>query len=124
MNYLGLDYGLVHIGVSLATGPLAEPLATINTPNLREHLLRLIDTYHIDEIIIGIPDNISPTALKKFQSYLIDLPCNLRYADETLSTHDALQSLNHTKNRRRKKLEHSVAATIILQNWLDSNSLA
>jgi len=56
MNCLGLDYGLKHVGVALATGPLAEPLTTLPTKSAVQLIKQLVDDNSIRTIIIGRPD--------------------------------------------------------------------
>ncbi|OGD10235.1 hypothetical protein A2397_02580 [Candidatus Amesbacteria bacterium RIFOXYB1_FULL_44_23] len=122
MNYIGIDYGLKSIGLSIATGPLAEPLATISKDQIFNILPTLCSTHNVKDLVIGFPDgNIRPL-VEKFYQQLEGLGYICHLADETLSSRDALASLSHKKARKRKILEHAVAATIILQNWLDSHS--
>ena len=113
MNYLGLDYGAAHIGVALATGPLAEPLATLNTNTCISELEILISQHNIKGIIIG-------NAASDFLNQLAIFNLPIHQTDETLSSQDAVKSLLHTTQSRRQQLEHSAAAAIILQSWLDS----
>ncbi len=116
MNILGLDYGAKYIGVALATSPLAEPLTTIPTDRFFAELPALIEKHQVTHIIIG---DQTP------QEFIAQLKTNnqeLITIDETLSSHDARQSLLHTTQTRRKENEHSVAAAIILQSWLDSTT--
>ena len=128
MNYLGLDYGTKHIGVALATGPLAEPLITIPPSKALKLIAELVKKYDISEIVIGQPDKVLKLEFKKFVNYLLAkretrfeiVNCELKIVDETLSSMDARQSLLHTTQKRRRTGEHSAAASIILQNWLDS----
>ncbi|MEK9201124.1 MAG: RuvX/YqgF family protein [Patescibacteria group bacterium] len=114
MNILGLDYGASHIGVALATGPLAGPLTTLSPRALIPSLKDIIKKHHIEAIIIGMHD-------ASMHDTLLQFGIPIHEVDETLSSHDARQSLLHTTQTRRKQYEHSVAATIILQSWLDSN---
>ncbi|MBI2587234.1 pre-16S rRNA-processing nuclease YqgF [Candidatus Amesbacteria bacterium] len=115
MNVLGLDYGQKHIGVALATGPLAEPLTTIPTQNALQLIKELIKKHHIKAIIIGMHD-------ASMHDTLMQLGLPVYEVDETLSTQDAVKSLFHTTQKRRQTKEHSVAATLILQFWLDSEN--
>ena len=114
MNYLGLDYGQSHIGVALATGPLAEPLTTIPTKTALRLIKELIKKHNINAIIIGIPHASIHNTLEQ-----LGLP--VYEVDETLSSHDARESLMHTTQKRRRVGEHTAAAAIILQSWLDSH---
>ncbi len=119
MNYLGLDYGQKNIGVALAIGPLAEPLITFSTAKSISLIKALVEKHHIDEIIIGQPDKLLESEFKGFVDQLSILNRPLSIVDETLSSHDARQALLHTSRTRRKNSEHAVAATIILQSFLD-----
>ena len=113
MNYLGLDYGENHIGIALATGPLAEPLTTIPTNQLTQKLPELIKTHHIQGLVVGKYHASIHATFSQF-----GLP--VYFQDETLSSHDARQSLLHKSQTGRKLGEHAAAAAIILQSWLDS----
>jgi putative transcription antitermination factor YqgF len=120
MNFLGLDYGIKKIGVALATGPLAEPLATFATSRSMAQIQDLAKAHHIDLIVIGQPDKSLGLEFNKFINSLKVNNLKLKIVDETLSSHDARQSLSHTSPKRRKAEEHAVSATLILQNFLDS----
>ncbi|MEK7163556.1 MAG: Holliday junction resolvase RuvX [Patescibacteria group bacterium] len=121
MIYLGLDYGTAKIGVALATGPLAEPLATFDTKSSIKKIKELIVKLQIEKIIIGKPDKSLSFEFEKFVNLLNPdlIGSKLKIVDETLSSHDARLALLHTTQTRRKEKEHSVAAAIILQSWLD-----
>lgn len=124
MNYLGLDYGLKHIGVALAIGPLAEPLTTMSTKEALQLIKFLATKHRIDQIIIGRPDNSLKLEFENFVNSLKikNLKLKLKIVDETLSSHSARQALLHTTQKRRRLGEHAAAASIILQSWLDSHS--
>ena len=112
MNYLGLDYGEKHVGVALAQGPLAEPLRSIWRKQAVQLIKPLVKQYDIGAIVVG-------DCPESFLNELSQLDVPVYTADETLSTQDATHSLLHTTKTRRRNLEHSVAAALILQNWLD-----
>ncbi len=120
MNYLGLDYGTRHLGIALAAGPLAEPLTSVATSEAFRILPRLIETHQIKSIIIGLAEGPIRPDLEKFIHRLKILGCPVITHEETLSTRDAVRSLLHTTKSRRKAREHSAAAALILQSWLDS----
>jgi len=114
MNYLGLDYGAVKIGVALATGPLAEPLTTLKTTKALQSIKLLLDKHNIDNIVVG-------DCPESFLDKLSQLSIVYR-VDETLSSHDARQALMHTTQKKRRNEEHAAAAAIILQSWLDAST--
>lgn len=112
MNTLGIDYGERWIGVAVAEGQLATPLITLKTETALTQLNELISKWQISKLIIGdCPKNFLRN-LKEFNLEIIQ-------ADETLSSHDARQSLLHTTQTKRKQKEHAVAAALILQSWID-----
>jgi RNase H-fold protein (predicted Holliday junction resolvase) len=113
MSYLALDYGSSHIGVAISNGILAEPLTTVPTKIALSSIKEIIKKYKIEGLIIGDTD---PEFLIRLK--LMNIPIYI--VDETLSSFDARQSLLHTSQKRRKQKEHSAAAAIILQSWLDS----
>lgn len=115
MNYLGLDYGQKNIGVALATGPLAEPLTTIPTKSALQLIKELIEKHHIETLVIGMHHASMDNTFEQ-----LGLP--VYYQDETLSSHDARESLFHTTQKRRRAGEHAASAAIILQSWLDSHT--
>jgi putative transcription antitermination factor YqgF len=113
MSYLGLDYGSSHIGVAISTGSLAEPFTTLPTKSAISSIKELIKKHSIDGLIIG---DVNSEFLIRLKS--LNLP--VYQVDETLSTRDAQVALLHTSQTRRKQKEHSAAAALILQSWLDS----
>lgn len=121
MNYLGLDYGTSHIGVAIATGPLASPLTTISTSSAPKLLKALVDKHQITALIIGVSDTRSNATVSELTAELSFLNLPVYLVDETLSSHDARTALLHTTKSRRKDLEHAASAAIILQTWLDNN---
>lgn len=113
MKYLGIDYGEKHVGVAMADGLLATPLDTFETSQALALIKRIIEKDKFTKIIIGdCPDS--------FLQNLIELGIDVCQTDETLSSHDARNKLLHRTPKKRQELEHSVAAAIILQTWLDS----
>jgi RNase H-fold protein (predicted Holliday junction resolvase) len=113
MNVLGIDYGEKHVGVALAEGPLASPLITLNTQTAISEINKLVSKHKIEKIIIG-------DCPLEFVNLLKTVNCELEIVDETLSSHDARQSLLHTTQNKRREKEHAAAAAIILQSWIDS----
>ena len=115
MNYLGLDYGESHVGVAIATGPLAQPLTTLDTKKALLSIKQLVEMQSINAVVIG---NSSPEFLFGLKSMGVPV----HQVDETLSSVDAVEMLKHTTQSKRKSLEHSAAAAVILQSFLDSHT--
>jgi len=122
IKYLGIDYGEKRIGLALADSEtkIATPFKVVK--NLYE-IIKLIKTEGINELVIGIPYQITNYQLpitnefKKFIETIkneISLP--IRMVDERLSSKaaDALFGDKKTKAQR-----DTIAAMLILQNYLD-----
>lgn len=125
--YLGLDYGLAHVGVAYSEHMLATPLPILpNDDRLIINLKSLIKEYHISHIVLGLPSGPVENAVRTFATNLqaaTKLP--VIFHDETLSSHDAKSQLIASgASRSRRKDEHSVAAALILEDYLESATLS
>lgn len=115
---LGIDYGLKNIGLAISEGLLAEPKETLKIKNTIIGLRAIEKKVHewgIEKIVIGISEGKSKIRALSFGKKLenmLDLP--VEFADETLSTYEANAS------GRKNSSDHSKAAAIILQRYLDS----
>lgn len=133
MRTVGIDYGDKRIGVSYSDilGMLAGESFTINVTNPEGALKELCDSikaHNVSEIVLGYPKHmnadIGDRAKKseEIAGYLkreTGLPVILW--DERCTTVDAHRILTETGNRGKKRREKvdSVAASLILQNYLD-----
>ena len=124
MRYLGIDFGLRHVGLALADGPLAEPLGEKKYTMLSElfnYLKRLGEEQEIDKIIIGLPEGKMAETIRKFGTELAELTGReVIYQDETLSSWEAKSKLLAAGvPQKKRRLDHQAAAALILQNFLD-----
>ncbi len=120
---LGIDYGEAKIGLAISEGELAQPLGVIETNNWREEIGRICQTQGIEKIIVGISEGKEAQKTREFGEELKNLMgVPLEYFDETLTSKVAVEKLNEAGKPRMKKKssEHGFAATIILQDYLDS----
>lgn len=129
---MGLDVGTKTIGVALSD-PLyliAQAHTTIKRTTLAADLAaveELIDAFSIQEMIIGLPKHMnnqmsdSARRAKSFGAELTKKGYAVFYQDERLSTVQANTVLKKTGVRRekRKTVVDAIAATFILQQWLD-----
>lgn len=129
---MGLDVGTKTIGVALSD-PLyliAQAHTTIKRATLSADLAaveELIGAFTIHEIIIGLPKHMnnqmsdSARRAKSFGAELTKKGYAVFYQDERLSTVQANAVLKKTGVRRenRKTVVDAIAATFILQQWLD-----
>lgn len=134
MRYLGLDLGSRTLGVAISdlTGIIASSYTIIRHNEEYDRLVDEVKTIvlekKVDEIVLGLPKNMNNTIGPKgelsfqFKEKLeknIQIPVHL--VDERLTTKQATDLLisNDTSRKKRKKVIDSVAATIILQSYLD-----
>lgn len=134
MRYLGLDLGSRTLGISVsdATGMIASSYQTIRHQEEYDRLLNevssIVDELNVGAIVLGYPKNMNNTVGPKgklslqFKEKLekkLNIPIYLQ--DERLSTKSATDMLimGNMSRKNRKKVVDSVAATIILQTFLD-----
>ncbi len=136
MRILGLDVGSKTIGVAVSDelNLIAQGVTTLKRKGLRldiEDLLRMIEEFKVEKVVVGLPKNMNgslgPSAkmvlslveeLKKF----VDLP--IITWDERLSTVAAQKALLEAdvSRKKRKQVIDKVAALLILQGYLDSQT--
>ncbi len=134
MRYLGLDLGSRTLGVAVSdkTGLIATSLRTIRHNEEYDRLLDevqgLVNELDIDAIVLGFPKNMNNSIGPKgelsldFKSKLEEkLTIPIYLEDERLTTVTANNVLisGNVSRKDRKKVVDSVAATIILQSYLD-----
>jgi len=133
---LCLDYGEKRIGVAVSdeTGAIAQPLTVIIRKNRQKDLAALAELaarYRPERIVIGYPVRLDGTLgiqcekVTRFAALLsAHLQVSVELWDETLSTREADEILRHSsiKREKRKELVDKLAASIILQNYLNALS--
>ena len=125
MRYLGLDLGTKTLGVAVSdtTLTISSSLKTIRFEenNYDQALLELEDLvkeYNVEKIDLGFPKNMNNTVGESGEN-CFNLPVIMQ--DERLSTVEATNYMieaNTSRKMRKVKID-SVAATIILQTYLD-----
>lgn len=137
MKILALDIGTVRIGI--ATSDIMEIIASAyetyrrkNFPEDVKYVASLISKLDAGEVVIGLPLKLDGTAGQSVEmakafgeelAKLVQVP--IVYQDERLSTVSAERILIESGMRREKRKDKidSVAATIILQTYLDKKCL-
>ena len=134
MKYLGLDLGSRTLGVSQsdATGTIASSYTVIRHNEEYERLIlevkKIVADLKAEAIVLGFPKNMNNTIGPKGELSLnfkekleqeLDIPIYLQ--DERLTTKTATDTLimGNVSRKKRKKVVDSIAATIILQSYLD-----
>ena len=133
MTYLGLDLGSKTCGIAISdrTGLIASSLEVIRYQDYEELINKLnniVISRNVDAFVLGNPKNLDGSLSKRseitfeFKKILEDrFRLNVIMQDERLSTVEAERMLisNDTKRKNRKKVIDKIAATIILQSYLD-----
>ncbi|WP_317310089.1 Holliday junction resolvase RuvX [Clostridium thermobutyricum] len=133
MRILGLDVGQKTVGVAISDplGFTAQGITTIRRTKKSQDILevkKICDEYSVEKIVIGLPKNMDGSIgfagekIKEFSEALkevIDL--EMIFWDERLTTvaaHRAMIEADLSRSKR-KKIVDKVAATYILQGYLD-----
>ena len=135
MRCLGLDVGTKTIGIAVsdAMGMIATGVETIHrTSKERDYnrLKELVAQYEATTMVVGFPKNMNGTigeraeACRTMAEELKTVFPGMEVVlwDERLSTvaaHRVLLEADMSRNKRKKVVD-TVAAVIILQNYLDS----
>ena len=126
---LGIDHGDARIGLAISDelGMLAH------TPDTAARVAQVVVERGIGNIILGLPKNMDGTtgaAAEKVRAFAEKLralvTCPVRLWDERLTTVAAQRSLHEAGRNAKQSREviDQVAAQLILQGWLDSQSFA
>lgn len=119
MRILGVDFGEKRIGLAIADDFLAEPLGTVKS---KKALVRVCQKQGIEKIIIGISEGKMAKKTRRFGEKLGQLTgLPIEYQDETLTTKQAEELMLQAgkSKKRRQRQTDTIAATLILQNYLD-----
>ncbi|WP_036728475.1 MULTISPECIES: Holliday junction resolvase RuvX [Peptoniphilus] len=131
---LGLDIGDKWIGVAVSDllGITAQPLVTIKRESNKqayEDIYNLIKENNIAKVVVGLPKNMNNTlgpqsekVLKFSEKLKNKYGVEIIYIDERMTTISANRILIEGEVRRenRKQYVDKIAATYILQTYLDS----
>lgn len=135
MRILGIDYGDSRIGVAVSDpfGWTAQGIETIYRNNTAvspvKRIARLVDEYGAEKVVVGFPKNMNDTVGprgKETQEFINMLKKRLKVEvvswDERLTTVAANRVMHETgtKISKKKHIVDMIAATYILQGYLDS----
>lgn len=135
MRVLALDLGSKRIGVAVSddAGTVATPIATLarhgDRPRLHREIAELVQEWEAGLLLLGLPialdgsEGPAATAVLAERDELaavVGVPVEVH--DERLTTRiadRALRERGDLDSRARKALVDQVAASVILQDWLD-----
>ncbi len=137
MRIIGLDYGDKTVGVAVSDEMflIAQPVETIKRERankLRQTYARIetiIQEYNIGKIVVGMPLNMDSTEgerclrTREFAKTLERRTgLEVAFYDERLTTvaADEILSMGGVRKEKRKEYIDKIAASMILQGYLDS----
>jgi putative holliday junction resolvase len=135
MRAVGLDLGTRRIGVALSNsaGTVATPydVLTRSDDRVDDHgrIAAIVDEAGAGVVVVGLPlsldGSVGPAArdvLDEADELRARLPVAVITWDERLSTVEAQRRLRTAgvKGRKGRRVVDQVAATVILQSWLDA----
>ncbi len=129
-SLISLDVGEKRIGVAAADSSIkiAFPLATIVVDGSEiKQIAEIVLSNHVDTIVIGYPRNQAGEStqqthyVKEFASQLSDFDAKIVYQDESLTSVLAEERLQGYGKSYTKEDIDAVAASIILQDYLERN---
>ena len=137
MRIMAIDYGDAHTGIAISdpTGFLAGTTTTIHSRKeevVLEELVKLVEQYQVDELVMGFPRNMDGTEGPRAELYKafaakLEEATGLKPVlwDERRTTVDAHRILFEAgKNaKKRKKTVDAVAASLILEGYLTFKKL-
>ncbi len=131
---LGVDYGKKRIGLALSDimGILAQPFDVIDSKGLKnniDHILKIVEEKEISCVVVGKPVNMNASEgeMTKFVMEFVEelkrlTDIKVEMIDERLTTAQAERVLIEEANisrEKRKGIKDKLAATFILQTYLD-----
>ncbi len=131
---MGLDVGDKTIGIAVSDGLgiTAQGITTIRRKGIKTDIIELrelIEEYNIEKVVMGLPKNMNNTlgpqgekVIKFSEKFKAKFDLEVIFQDERLSTVSAERMLISSDVRRdkRKQVIDKVAATYILQTYLDT----
>jgi putative Holliday junction resolvase len=132
---LGIDPGTVRVGVAASDpdGMLATPLTTLaRGRGDLDAIADLVAERGVVEVVVGLPRRLSgevgpaaKAALQYVEALTARLdPVPVRTVDERLTTAAASKELSRhgVSTRKQRPVIDQLAATLILQGWLDQRT--
>ena len=133
MKIMSVDFGDARTGIAMCdkTEMLASPIEVIHEKDFETCICKVADVaikHGAEEVVVGYPKNMNNTIGERAEkcqlfseklSLLIDVPVKLwDERSTTVSAHYYLNQTN-TRGKKRKAVVDAVAATIILESYMD-----
>ena len=134
MAIIGLDVGDRYIGIAMAVGTVAVPVAVIKRTEEAtdlERIAALTSDYETELIVIGLPRSMDGSIgaqaelvleFAKSLSNYTDIPIDMCDERLTTVTADRLLQESGAKRKQRKANIDAMAAAVILQAYIDGTN--
>ena len=138
MRAVGVDLGSKRIGISTsdASGTLASPHSVIQRGGSRsvDHLAikSIVEEYEAEVVVVGLPVSMNGQMLQAAQLVLSEVEQISQVVGVSVVTFDDRKSTvtadellmqNNLNAQERRKIIDKIAATVILQGWLDRRKI-
>ncbi|MEO1783925.1 Holliday junction resolvase RuvX [Thermodesulfobium sp. 4217-1] len=128
MRYLGIDWGVSHLGLSISDPDekIVFPMGSITRNTWKEDLIKIkkiIEEKGIQAIVLGDPirtdvASASSKSILKVKRKLETLGVGVFLFDERYSSKEALKLQEILGNKDKNKV-HEIASSIILKSYLE-----
>ena len=137
MRALGVDLGEKRIGIAVSdsNGKVATPLQVIiRSKSIKQDhkkICELVDEWEVDIVVVGMPYSLNgskglaaKTVEKEVKELSSALEVPVATQDERLTTAIAAKELaiQGLDSKKQRKVIDQVAASVILQSWLDNRT--
>tara|TARA_Y100000590_G_scaffold70495_3_gene77098 strand:- start:51 stop:464 length:414 start_codon:yes stop_codon:yes gene_type:complete len=137
MRALGVDLGEKRIGIAVSdsNGKVATPLQVIiRSKSIKQDhkkICDLVDEWEADIVVVGMPYSLNgskglaaKTVEKEVKELSSALEVPVATQDERLTTATAAKELaiQGLDSKKQRKVIDQVAASVILQSWLDNRT--
>lgn len=127
MRYLGIDYGEKKVGLALSEGILARPYKILERGERGKkwffsQIKGIVEEEGVEKVVVGVSEGKMGKKTEEFIEGLKEiLKIEVEREDETLTSRRAVAKMVNSamKKSKRRKMKDSVAAALILQDYLD-----
>lgn len=125
--FVALDVGEKRTGIAVAerSAAFARPLKAVDSQTLSSEMVKILQEYPTDTLIVGYPRNQDGSPTKQtawIETFIknLHLPETIKvvWQDESLTSHNAEAELSVNQKSFKKGDVDALAATLILEDYL------
>lgn len=128
MRLLGVDFGKSKIGLAYSEGILASPLSVIPVKSQKKaavEITAICARLSIEKIVLGLSGGILDKEVVAFGETLRrSANVSVDFVDEAFTSRDAVTKMveGNTTKKKRREFEDAVAATLILNTYIENQN--